>query len=53
MATLADVLDTKRPRAISTHGSRDKFSGRHTEQGTVERSGFMWNVIQQVDVKVE
>jgi len=30
------ILDTSKPRAISTDGSRDKCGGRHSEQGTME-----------------
>src|SRR5260370_27514156 len=36
MATLEGVLDTKKPRAISTDGSRDKCDSINPEQRTVE-----------------
>src|SRR5437879_10985931 len=36
MATLAVVLDTRKPRAISTDGSRDKCDWRNAEQRTME-----------------
>src|SRR5260370_42684349 len=36
MATLEGVLDTKKPQAISTDGSRDKCERRDPEQSTVE-----------------
>jgi len=52
MATLADVLDAKRPRPISTDGSRDKCDRRDSEPRTVEPKWFYVELIQQVDVKV-
>src|SRR5260370_31150838 len=40
MATLEGVLDTKKPQAISTDGSRGKCERRDPEQRTVEPSTF-------------
>jgi hypothetical protein len=31
VATLEGVLDTNKPRAVSTHGSRDECDRRHSE----------------------
>src|SRR5438128_10268199 len=53
VATLAGVLDTKKPRAVSTNGSRDKCRGRHPKDKDSGSRARAWGVRRRLRTSIE